>query len=147
MKLYPYLSFEGNAFEALALYARALNGKVNEIHFYSENPELCKTMPENWHTKLMHGNMVASDITIMASDILLGENGTCGNQSISYPMSPISLSINFDSIEKMESTFGILSEDANITMPLQDTFWGARFGMLDDKFGVKWMFNYDYPKD
>jgi len=30
-------------------------------------------------------------------------------------------------------------------MPNQDTFWGAYFGMLTDKFGVNWMFNYDMP--
>jgi PhnB protein len=36
-----------------------------------------------------------------------------------------------------------MSRGGKITMPLEDTFWGARFGMLTDKFGVNWMFNYD----
>jgi PhnB protein len=42
--------------------------------------------------------------------------------------------------------FAALSEGATITMPLQDTFWGARFGMLVDKFGINWMFNFDLQK-
>ena len=46
----------------------------------------------------------------------------------------------------MNKTFAALSEGAKITMELQNTFWGARFGMLQDKYGFNWMFNHDYKK-
>ncbi|MEO5942947.1 MAG: VOC family protein [Ferruginibacter sp.] len=46
----------------------------------------------------------------------------------------------------METTFAALADGGNITMPMQDTFWGARFGMTTDKFGVHWMFNHDKEK-
>ncbi|HEV2831803.1 MAG TPA: VOC family protein, partial [Hanamia sp.] len=58
----------------------------------------------------------------------------------------LSLSLNFNVLEEMEKTFEALSQGGNITMPLQDTFWGARFGMLTDKFGFHWMFNHDLKK-
>lgn len=58
----------------------------------------------------------------------------------------VSLSLNFTDLETIEKTFKALAEGGHITMPIQDTFWGARFGMTKDKFGVHWMFNHDYNK-
>ena len=55
----------------------------------------------------------------------------------------INLSMNFTDMDSIEKTFKAMSEGATITMELQDTFWGARFGMLTDKFGISWMFNHD----
>jgi PhnB protein len=60
--------------------------------------------------------------------------------------SNLSLSLNFNDADEMNKTFEALSEGGKVTMELQDTFWGARFGMLQDKFGFNWMFNHDYKK-
>jgi PhnB protein len=59
----------------------------------------------------------------------------------------VSVSINADSKEEAERLFNGLSAGGTVTMPLNDTFWGAYFGMFTDKFGVNWMVNYDYPRD
>ena len=72
----------------------------------------------------------------MASD-----SGDGGSQLVKNGM--VHLSINFEDLAEEEKVFHALSEGGKVTMPLQDTFWGARFGMLTDKFGVNWMFNYD----
>jgi PhnB protein len=56
------------------------------------------------------------------------------------------MSLNFEDPQLMEKTFKNLSEGGKVTMQLQDTFWGAKFGMLTDKFGFNWMFNHDYKK-
>lgn len=61
--------------------------------------------------------------------------------------SQISLSLNFDDIESINKIFRNLSVGGNVTMELQDTFWGARFGMTKDKFGVHWIFNHNYKKE
>lgn len=53
------------------------------------------------------------------------------------------LSINFTKTEEQQKVFNKIGEDGKVTMPLQNTFWGARFGTLTDKFGMNWMFNYD----
>jgi PhnB protein len=58
----------------------------------------------------------------------------------------VSLSLNFTDAGKIQNVFAAMSDGGNVTMPLQDTFWGATFGMLQDGFGVNWMFNYDKPK-
>jgi PhnB protein len=56
-------------------------------------------------------------------------------------MSGCSVSLNVDSIAEAERIFAALSEDGSIQMPLEATFWAARFGMLVDRFGVSWMVN------
>ena len=52
--------------------------------------------------------------------------------------------INFSDEKEQESVFNNLAAGGNVTMPLADAFWGAKFGMLVDKFGINWMVNYDY---
>jgi PhnB protein len=49
-------------------------------------------------------------------------------------------------VESIDKTFNAMAEGGTIKMPLQDTFWGARFGMITDKFGFHWMFNHDIKK-
>ena len=54
--------------------------------------------------------------------------------------------LNFNDADKLNKTFDALSQGGRVTMELQDTFWGAGFGMLTDKYGFNWMFNHDYKK-
>ena len=58
----------------------------------------------------------------------------------------IQLSVEVESIERINEVFEKMSAGGKVTMPLQDTFWGARFGMLEDKFGIYWMFNHELKK-
>jgi PhnB protein len=53
----------------------------------------------------------------------------------------VSLSLSTRDVAEGERVFAMLGVDGDVTMPMQDTFWGARFGMLTDKFGIKWMVN------
>lgn len=69
----------------------------------------------------------------MASDSIPGHQPIEGNN--------ISLSIDMNDVAEMEKIFGMMARGGKITMPLQDTFWGARFGMVTYKFGINWMFN------
>lgn len=144
MELHSYLFFQGNCQEALEFYASALNGEIVEFHAYNENPEFAKTLPEEWQTKWMHASFKSGDIFFMAADVMPAKAGEYG-ANVSYETSPITLSLNFHSEDREIEVFNKLAEGGSITMPLQDTFWGAKFGMLTDKFGIKWMFNYDKP--
>ena len=94
--------------------------------------------PPEMKDKIMHATFQAGNLSFMVSDCMPGQAAVAGTN--------VSLSLNFDDLESIEKTFAALSEGANITMALADTFWGARFGMTKDKFGVHWMFNHDYPK-
>jgi len=132
----PYLNFNGNAAEALAFYAGALDGKILYQQTFGESP-----MPstEEMKHKIMHATFEAGNLVLMVSDCPPGQSVTSGTN--------ISLSLNFPDMASIEKTFVALSHGGKITMELQDTFWGARFGMLTDRFGINWMFNYDIPKD
>ena len=131
----PYLNFNGNAAEALAFYAKAFDGKILFQQSFGESP---MESPAEVNEKIMHATFQAGSLTFMASDTMPGQPVSGGSN--------ISLSLNFKSVEDIDKIFATLSEGATITMPLQDTFWGAKFGMLTDKFDVNWMFNHDYGK-
>ncbi|MFT3680309.1 MAG: VOC family protein [Ferruginibacter sp.] len=128
----PYLNFNGNAAEALDFYAKALNGAILFKQSFGESP-----MPHtaDMKDKIMHATFQADKLTLMVSDCPPQMEATAGTN--------VSLSLNFHDIGSIEKTFAAFSEGAKITMELQDTFWGARFGMLTDKFGINWMFNHD----
>jgi PhnB protein len=134
MQLTPYIIFNGNCEEALKFYENALGGEIKDLMRFEGSPV------ENMNAdkqKVLHSHFYANgNLLFMASDS--GEGG---------PGSPnggmVHLSINFNDNGKLENVFSKLSDGGNVTMPLQDTFWGARFGMLTDKFGVNWMFNHD----
>ena len=133
MEIAPYLMFNGNCEEALNFYAKALNGEIKDLMRYEGSP--AENMSED-KQKVMHSNFIAKGIFFMAADGGIGNaDATKGGM--------IHLSLNFDSTEEQEKVFNALSEGGNVTMPLQDTFWGAKFGMLTDRFGINWMFNHD----
>ena len=131
----PYLNFNGNAAEALAFYAKALDGKILHQQTFGESPMPSSNEMKN---KIMHAVFQADKLTLMVSDCPPDMSVTTGTS--------VSLSLNFTDEASIDKTFAALSEGSKITMPLQDTFWGAKFGMLTDPFGINWMFNYDKPK-
>lgn len=131
----PYLNFNGNAKEALAFYEKALNGKV----VYSQTfADANMAQDESMKDKILHAVFEAGSLKFMVSDCPPGVSVSSGDQ--------VSLSLNFHDLETIEKTFAALADGGQVTMPLQDTFWGARFGMTKDKYGIHWMFNHDKPK-
>ena len=60
--------------------------------------------------------------------------------------SNVHVALDFTDLPDMTRRFTALAEKGKVTVPLQDTFWGAKFGMLTDRFGVQWMFNWPGPK-
>lgn len=132
----PYLNFNGNAKEALDFYAKAFNGEIVQSSTFGESN---MAQDESMKDKILHAIFRAGDLTFMVSDCPPGVSVSSGDQ--------VSLALNFTDVDSIERTFAALAEGGKITMPLQDTFWGARFGMTQDKFGVHWMFNHDYKKE
>ena len=120
----PYLNFNGNAAEALNFYSKALNGEVVYKQTFGESP---MESSEEQKNKIMHASFKAGDLQFLVSDTMPGQPVTSGTN--------ISLSLNFNDADEMNKTFAALSESGKVTMELQDTFWGARFGMLEDKYG------------
>jgi len=131
MKLTPYIHFAGNAEEALNFYKEALNGEIAMLSRYGDSPI---PADEDYKQKIIHARLVFGDNMIMISDTFKGNAvHTNGN---------IQLNIEMPDKLQLETVFGKMAAGGKIVMPLQDQFWGAVFGMLQDKFGVNWMFNH-----
>jgi len=129
-----YIIYNGNCEEALNFYASALGGEVGEINRYAEMPQ---PVADEHKNLVMHASYKNGDLVIMAADTTPEQPAVIGTN--------IQLSLDFDSDEKMEVAFNNLQAGGKVTMPLQDTFWGSRFGMVEDKYGVNWMFS--HPKE
>lgn len=57
----------------------------------------------------------------------------------------VHVSLDWTDLADMMQRFTELAEGGKVTVPIQDTFWGAKFGMLTVRFGVRWMFNCAVP--
>lgn len=132
----PYISFKGNCEEAINFYKERLGAEVLYLGRYGDSPMAGKG-PDD---KVMHCSIKIGDTVIMACDNVFEHQNptTVGNN--------ISLALGTNDIVTAEKTFDQMSEDATIIMPMQETFWAERFGMLTDKFGINWMFNCDKPQ-
>ncbi len=137
----PYLVFNGNCEAAFDFYKSVFGGEFNFIGRFKDMAadENCPPPSPDFGEKIMHVSytigssvLMGSDANPMQGDVTFGQN--------------ISLSINAESKEEADKVFNGLSADGQITMPLDNTFWGAYFGMFTDKFGMMWMVNYDEVK-
>jgi len=135
MQITPYLNFNGNCKEAFEFYERALKGKIEAMMPHAGSPAEQHASPE-WRDKILHARLSIGNATLMASDT--------PPQYYKQPEG-FAVSLNLTDIAESERIFRELSEGARITMPIQQTFWAARFGMLTDRFGIPWMINCDQP--
>ena len=135
MDLNIYLFFNGNCEEAMNFYKDTANGSIVSMQRYGDTQSHAT---EDYQSKILHGVMHIHGTTVMMSDAGEKRNVSFGDN--------FSLSLNFKSDGDINRTFEAMSAGGTVTMPLQDTFWGATFGMCRDKFGVNWMFNFDKPK-
>lgn len=126
-----YLSFGGNCREAMTFYQHCFGGEL-ELKTFEEAPG--DMMPGASQDQIMHAKLSNGGLLLMASD---------GLQEVPVKGNLINLNINCSSEKEINSFFEKLSEGGNVTMPLADQFWGARFGMLIDKFGIAWMLNWE----
>ena len=131
MQLNPYLMFNGQCEAAFKFYAKVLGGKI-EAMFPHEGTPAEGHVPAEWRKKIMHARMTVGDKALMGSDAppLHQEN-----------MKGFSVSLGVDTPAEAERIFHALAEKGEVRMPIQETFWAQRFGMLVDQFGTPWMIN------
>ncbi|MEZ5344583.1 MAG: VOC family protein [Pyrinomonadaceae bacterium] len=137
----PYLSFNGNAEEAFNFYRSVFGGDFETFQRFADipaGPDETHAIGEDDKQKIMHVSLpIGEGSVLMGSDVLeaYGHGEVSGNN--------MSIAIATESREETERIFNGLSDGGEITMPLNDTFWGAYFGMFTDKFGIQWMVNFD----
>lgn len=134
-QIIPYLAFDGTCRDAITFYQQCLGGELM-IQSFADSPA-GEQMPPEARQGVMHATLKSEEFTLMASDSGM-QKITKGNM--------VSLSVNCTSPEQIQRLFSQLSAGGTITMPLEDTFWGATFGMFTDRFGIDWLLNYDKPE-
>ena len=136
MQITPYIMFNGNCEAALKYYEKALGGEIRDLMRFEGTPAENMSADKQ---KVLHSHFyLDGNLLFMASD--------AGDGPAAQPGGLVHLSLNFTDEGRMKNVFSKLSDGGNVTMPLQDTFWGAVFGMLTDQYGINWMFNYDKPR-
>ena len=136
MQVITYLSFPGSCEEAFAFYAAVLGGRLGEIFRYAGSP-MADQAPADWQHKVMHGTLTIGDQDLMGSDVVPEQYEAPGG---------FTLSVQLDDTLEAERIFGALSQQGRIVMPLEQTFWAARFGMVVDRFGIPWTINCEAPE-
>jgi len=129
----PYLNFNGNCREAMTFYKDSLGGEL--VLQTIKGTPMEAQCPAGTEDQIMHSTLTGDGFVLMASDML--------NPGGYQPGNNFSLTINCHSEEQIHSLFSKLAAGGSVFQPLQEQFWGALFGMLTDKFGTRWMLNYE----
>ena len=135
MKITPYLSFDGQCQAALTFYARCFGGAILYGVTYSESP-LSKQVPAEWGPRIYHATVAVGEQTIGAADAPPG--------AYEKPQG-LSLSLEMDDPAEAERVFTMLAEGGTVQMPMQETHWARRFGVVTDQFGIPWMLSCGEP--
>jgi PhnB protein len=129
VQVQPYLFFDGRCDEAMEFYRAALGAETTFLMRFKDSPDP-GACPSGAEEKVMHANIRVGDTTLMASD------GRCTGQA---DFQGFSLSITVADAAEAERVFAALSDGGQVQMPLAQTFFSPRFGMVADRFGVSWM--------
>jgi PhnB protein len=131
MNLNPYLNFEGTCREAMEFYAKVLGGKILTMMTFADMPGDQSCMPEN-RELIAHARLAIGDEQLMASD--------APADRFEKPQG-FSVTLNIKEPAEAERVYNALAEGGTVGMPLSETFWARKFGMLKDRFGTPWMIN------
>jgi PhnB protein len=131
MELNPYLHFNGQCEAAFKFYERCLNGKIVAMMPHAGTPAE-QQVPAEWRNKIIHARLAFGDQVLMASDV--------PPDQYEKPKG-FSVTVSVSDAGEAEKIFKALAEGATVQMPIQETFWAVRFGMLVDQYGIPWMIN------
>ncbi len=132
-RLNPYISFAGNAREAMEFYQRVFDGSLTLNTFGEFGPPDAAGAD-----KIMHGQLeTESGFTLMGADTPPGTEHEPGNN--------IAVSLSGDDAEQLRGYWAKLAEGGAVSVPLEPQMWGDEFGMCVDQFGIGWMVNIGQP--
>ncbi|MGI9018991.1 MAG: VOC family protein [Euzebya sp.] len=128
-RLNPYISFAGNAREAMEFYEDVFGGTLT-MHTFGEFGQPDSPAAD----KIMHASLEADGgLTLMAADTPPGQDHNPGDN--------ISVSLSGDDAEELRGYWQKLSDGGNVSVPLEKQMWGDEFGFCQDRFGIGWMVN------
>lgn len=130
--LHSYLTFNGNCREAMTFYQECLGGELI-FQTVGESP-LAEKMPKQMKDCILHATLRKEALVLQGSDMVPQTGLVKGNA--------VSLSLDCSSEEEIKKVYAKLSAEGKADHPLEDTFWGALFGDLTDKYGNHWILNF-----
>jgi PhnB protein len=137
LQLNPYVRFnDDKCREAMNFYKECLGGGELTFQTIGESP-MAGEMPKEAQGKIMHATLKKDGFALFASD-MMRDKAVVGDN--------VALSINCTSEDEITTLFKKFSEGGEVFMPLEKQFWGALFGVVTDKYGIEWMFNYQIEK-
>lgn len=128
-----YLNFNGNCQEAMNFYKDCIGGELTIQTV--EGSAIEAQCPAAMKNQILHSTLTKDALLLMGSDMIGPDGFIKGNN--------ISLSLNCSSEDEINNFYNKLSEGGHIIDPLKQQFWGALFGVFNDKFGIRWMLSYD----
>lgn len=139
MQLVNYLFFNNQAVEAFDFYAKCVGGRIERKITFGEMPG-CENLPPEKKKLIAHVRLAVGDALLMASD-WFPPNGE------PYPgIHGNAVSLSVDTPDAAERLFKALSEGGKVSMPITETAWALRFGMLTDRYGTPWMISCNKPE-
>ncbi|QKW08268.1 VOC family protein [Streptomyces sp. NA04227] len=127
-RLNPYISFSGDAKQAMEFYQGIFGGELSLNTYGSVGPEA----PPGYDDKIMHAMLeTPKGFTLMGADSPPGMESTQGNN--------ITVSVSGDDAADLRGYWEKLSDGGTVSVPLDKQMWGDVFGMCTDKFGITWM--------
>ena len=134
MQLNPYLSFKGDCEAAFRLYEQVLGGQIGTIFRYAGSP-MAAEAPADWGDKVMHGTLTAAGLTLMGADMTPDKYEAPKGFALALHVSTADA----------DRIFQAFADGGTVIVPLAQTFWAARFGMVFDRFGIPWSINGGEP--
>jgi PhnB protein len=131
MKLNSHLTFNGQCEAAFKFYEQCLGGTIVTMLTHGESP-IASQVPSEWRNKVLHASLTVDKQTLMGCD--------APPEHYQKPQG-FSVALHVKDPQEAERKFHALAEDGTVQMPIQETFWAVRFGMLVDRFGIPWMIN------
>lgn len=127
----PYLMFDGDCRAAMTFYQEVLGGRLDMSTYGQTDPNTSAGEKD----KIIHARLESGATVIMASDSGKGNPVKDGDD--------VWLSLQCGPASEVDAVHAKLGAGGRTKQPPQDTFWGTRFAMLEDRFGVQWMLNSD----
>lgn len=135
MRTISYLIFDSQAEEAMQFYKGVFGGEITYVMRGKEAEDMQVKAEDR--DKILHGELkVNEDFILYFSDSFSETSIVAGNN--------YSIHIMCESLEEIQEVFNKLVVNGHVTMPLEDTFWNAKFGSLTDQYGFHWNLNYSY---
>ena len=135
MQLSSNVTFNGQCEAAFKFYEQCLGGKIHVMMKWGDSP-MADQVPSEWRDRIMHTSLIVGESSLLGGD--------APPDRYEAPRG-FAVTIHIDDPAEAERIFAALGENGTVQMPLEETFWAARFGMLVDRFGIPWMVNCAKP--